>query len=442
MSQKHPFTGELEAWIDQLSANGGGWSADYRRAAADRYRSTGLPGARDEDYRQINLSALSKVERSVPAAAGAVSDEALAAFAIDDLDAIRLVMVDGLFDAGRSELDALGDGVEVESLYGASEARREAAASGLERDAGEAATGFEALNAASFRDGVVVRVADGVRVDRPLHLIHVSTAHDVPTVVHPRVVVALGTNAELVFVEDHVVVDDSDDFVNAVVDLQLGANAQLDAVRMVRTGARHLHVASVRARQERDSRLRQHAVVVDGQLVRQDVRAFLEGSNAEVGLNGLVVLDGQQVADNHTWVHHTVPHTRSDEKYRNVLDGKSRGVFMGRVVVAEGAKGTDAQQNNANLLLSNDAQVNTLPQLEIYNDDVKASHGATLGQLDRDGLFYLRSRGISEATARGLLTFAFASEVVESMPSPALRSFARRRVFEHLPHDHLSEELV
>lgn len=442
MRHDRPFVGGLEAWIEQLSANGGGWSADLRRAAAARYRETGLPGARDEDYRQINLSALSRVDRTAPASPGPVDDAQLATFVIDGLEPLRLLIVDGHFDAARSDLDALPDGVEVESLYGAQESRREIARAGLQRDGGRESTGFEALNAAWFRDGVVLRVADGVRVERPIHLLHVSTAHDVPTIVNTRIVVALGVGAEAVFVEDHVALDGSDDFVNAVVDLHVGANARLDAVRMVRTGAHHLHVASIRATQGRDSRLRQHAVVVDGQLVRQDVRAHLGGENAEVSLNGLVVLDGEQVADNHTWVHHAVPHTRSEERYRNVLDGKSRGVFMGRVVVAEGAKGTDAQQNNANLLLSNDAQVNTLPQLEIYNDDVKASHGATLGQLDRDGLFYLRSRGIPESTARGLLTFAFASEVVESMPSSALRRFARRRVFEHLPHDHLSEELV
>ena len=442
MTSKHPFSGGLDAWIEQLSTNGGGWSTELRKAAAERYRETGLPGARHEDYRQINLNALSRVERTVPAASGVVDDARLEAFAIEGLGAIRLVMVDGHFDAARSALGELGDGVEVESLYGAAEARREAATPGLQRDAQEGATGFEALNAAGFRDGVVIRVADGVRVERPIHLLHVSTAHDVPSVVHPRVVIALGTSAEATVVEDHVALDGSDDFVNAVVDARLEANSQLDAVRVIRTGGEHLHVGSFRGHVARDARLRQHALVVDGALVRQDVRAYLEGENSEVVLNGLVVLDREQVADNHTWVHHNVPYTRSDERYRNVLDGKARGVFMGRVVVAEGAKGTDAQQNNANLLLSNDAQVNTLPQLEIYNDDVKASHGATLGQLDRDGLFYLRSRGIEEATARGLLTFAFASEVVEAMPSAALRRFARRSIFEHLPHDHLSEELV
>ena len=434
MSQEHPFVGDLDAWIDQISTNGGGWSTELRRAAAARYRRAGLPGPRDEDYRQINLSALSKVERTVPVEPGRV--DSLDSFVIDGLEATRVLLVDGFLVAEKTDA---AEGVEIESLYGS---RRDAAIPGLERDGGDDANGFEALNAAGFRDGVVLRVADGVRVEKPIHVLHVSTVHDVPSVVHPRVVVELGRGSEATVVEDHVALEGSDDFVNAVVDLRLGENAGLELVRVVRTGERHLHVASVRASQARDSRLREHAVVVDGRLVRQDVRAHLLGSNAEVTLNGLVVLDGERVADNHTWVHHAVPHTRSNERYRNVLDGKARGVFMGRVVVAIGAKGTDAQQNNANLLLSNDAQVNTLPQLEIYNDDVKASHGATLGQLDRDGLFYLRSRGIEEATARGLLTFAFASEVVESMPNAALRRFARRRVFDNLPHDHLSEELV
>lgn len=442
MSQQQPFSGGLDAWIEALSTNGGGWSADVRRAAAARYRELGLPGRKDEDWRQINLSAISAVERQVPEAPPAIEADALERFAIADLGAIRAVLVDGFLVPELSEISDLPSGVTIESLYGAAEAGRETALTGLRRDGGDRATGFEALNAAWFRDGVVLRIDADAKVERPLHVLHVSTRHDRPTVVHPRLVVAVGRSAELTVVEDHVALDGSDDFVNAVVDLQLDDNAQVDWVRVVRTGAEHLHVASIRSRQGRDSRLREHAMVVDGELVRQDVRAHLQGSNSEVVLNGLVVLDQRQVADNHTWVHHEVPYTRSEEVYRNVLDGKARGVFMGRVVVAEGAKGTDAQQNNANLLLSDEAQINTLPQLEIYNDDVKASHGATLGQLDRDGLFYLRSRGIDETTARGLLTFAFASTVVESMPLAALRRFARRSIFEHLPHEHLSEELV
>jgi Fe-S cluster assembly protein SufD len=442
VSQQQPFSGGLDAWIETLSTNGGGWSADLRRAAATRYRELGLPGRKDEDWRQINLSAISEVERRVPDAPATLDLDTIERFEIADLDAIRVVLVDGFLVPELSEISDLPAGVSIESLYGAAEAGREPAVVGLRRDGGDQATGFEALNAAWFRDGLLLRVEADVKVERPVHVLHVSTKHDQPTVVHPRIVVAAGRSAEATVVEDHVALDDSDDFVNAVVDLQLDENAHVEWVRVVRTGAEHLHVGSIRSRQARDSRLREHAMVVDGELVRQDVRAHLQGSNSEVTLNGLVVLDEKQVADNHTWVHHEVPHTRSEEVYRNVLDGKARGVFMGRVVVAEGAKGTDAQQNNANLLLSNDAQINTLPQLEIYNDDVKASHGATLGQLDQDGLFYLRSRGIDEATARGLLTFAFASTVVESMPLRALRRFARRSIFEHLPHEHLSEELV
>ena len=436
MNDQPRFTQGLDAWIEQLSANGGGWSADLRKAAATRYRALGLPGKRDEDWRQINLTALAREERTVPERPGRVDD--VTPFAIPGLEPIRVVLVDG-FHVPSLDDGELPAGMELTSAYSTEGGEL---VESLRRSAGRDATSLEALNAAWYRDGLVLRVAEGATIERPIHVLHVSTAHDVPTAVHPRILLVTGESSQVTVIEDHVALEGSDDFVNAVVELRVGANSQVDWVRVVRTGGPHLHVASTRSHQERDSRLRHHALVVDGELVRHDLRCHLQGPGSEVEMNGLVVLDREQVADNHTWVFHEVPHTRSDERYRNVLDGKSRGVFVGRVVVAEGAMGTDAQQNNANLLLSDEAQVNTLPQLEIYNDDVKASHGATLGQLDRDGLFYLRSRGIDEATARGLLTFAFASTVVEALPLPELRTFARRRVFEHLPHDHLSEELV
>ena len=438
----HIFLRGLDDWLETISGNGGAWTTALRRRAQERLALRGLPGPREEDWRFTPVKILSRHERAVLDGPGPVEASDLEAFAIPDLGAIRVVLVDGFLVPALSDLDALPEGLEILDYHEALATHRELVETGLDRDGGEEGTAFEALNAAWCRGGVVIRARANAVTDKPVHLLHLSTRQSTPAITHPRVVVHAERSAQFSLVEDHVALEGSREFVNLSVEISLAENARLEHVRLVRTGAEHVHLASTRSFQERDSRLHSVAVTLDGELVRHEIRAHLRGSNAEVTLNGLVLLDDAQAVDNHSWIHHDVTHTRSVQEYRNVLDGRSRAVFAGRVVVAEGASSTDAQQNNANLLLSDDAQINTLPQLEIYNDDVKASHGATLGQLDRDGLFYLRSRGIDEATARGLLTFAFANSVVETIPFAPVRALLRRQVFEHLPQAHLSEELV
>lgn len=437
------FVQGLDAWLERLPTNGDAWSVPLRRAASARFVEHGLPGPRDEDWRHLPLKVLTQHAWSVLDGPGAkVGPADLEAFAMPGLDAIRVVLLDGYLAPELSDLADLPAGLQILELHEALSGQRELLEPLLARDSQAGGSAFEALNAAWFAGGVVIRAEANAVIERPVHLLHVSTRTGTPSITHPRIVLRGERSCGFTVVEDHVCLRGCEAFVNLAVGISLAENARLEHVKLVRTGPGHVHVASTRSEQARDSRLHSVSVALDGKLVRQDLRAHLQGSNSEVTLNGLVVLDRDQIVDNHSWIHHDTAHTRSSQHYRNVLDGTSRAVFAGRVVVAEGARGTDAQQNNANLLLSDAAQVNTLPQLEIYNDDVKASHGATLGQLDRDGLFYLRSRGIDAHTARGLLTFAFANTVVETIGLEPVREFLRRGVFEHLPQVNLSEELV
>lgn len=414
---------------ESLATNGGAWNVAARTQALALLESLGLPGAQDESWRFTPLKALDRpqwVPAPRPAADASPIDHSIAGF-----EAIRIVLVDGYLDEEQSDLDRLPPGLEL--LRGGLEVAFEAEELDRER-------AFEALNLAAAADPFVLRVNRSV--EAPVHLIHYSSAGETARLASPRLRVEVLGSAELSLVEDHRSAADSEDLVNLGLDLEVAANGQVRWTRLVRTGDRHRHLARMRVRQARDSVVQIQAMTLSGGLVRHDVEVILDGANAECALHGLVVGEGEMIADNHSVIRHRAPHARSTEHFRNVLDGRSRAVFAGRVVVEEGVTASQAFQNNANLLLSDEARVDALPQLEIYNDDVKASHGATLGQLDKDAMFYLRSRGVGQDTARAILTWAFANVVVEEIALEPIRALVRRAVFEHLPGAGVDESVI
>ncbi len=398
-----------------------------RMAALERARRAGLPTRRLEDWRLTPVSALRLGERTLRERTGSIG--ALGTEAIDGLDAVSLDLVDGELGSVPTDLPT---GVEIRPILGLDAERGEAALASARL---EDATAMECLNAAGHDRGVWLEVHAGADVVPCLHLRLESRPGTEPEIVLPRLHVRVGQGARVRLLLDHRAEGSSHLLWNLCVGLEVGPNAQVEILELVRTESTHALVASYRARVERDARFCLRTLSLDAGFVREDLRVRLVGENAACTVEGLTVADAHQVVDHHVWIHHDVPRTRSVETFRSVLDGHARGVFAGRVRVAEGARGTDAQQNNANLVLSAQAQMDTLPQLEIYNDDIKASHGATLGQLDLDALFYLRSRGIDEKSARAMLTFAFANELVEHLEPEALRAVVRRHILAHLPQD-------
>lgn len=426
--RRHPLVQVAADAAAALSSNGGSWNAAAREDALARLAGTGLPGPRDEDWRFTPLKSLDQGEWTFATRPGA---DAPVPGPLEGLNAFRIVIVDGYLDAQRSELPVAGSTLRL--ARGGEEVRFGA----IDFDRAHA---FEGLNLAAAPDPFVLHV-DGV-ADRPVHVVHFSTAAATPRVASPCFRVEVGRSAEVTIVEDHVSEAQSTDLVNLRVELVAAEDAKVTWTRLVRSGPEHRHLARMVVRQARDSVVRVQAMTLGGALVRHDVEVLLEGNNAECALHGLVIGEGRQVADNHSVIRHRADHARSVEHFRNVLDGESRAVFAGRVVVEAGVTGTDARQNNANLLLSDQARVDSLPQLEIYNDDVKASHGSTLGQLDRDAMFYLRSRGIESRTARAILTWAFANVIVEEIASPVVRELVRRSVFEHLPSAGIDESVL
>jgi len=280
---------------------------------------------------------------------------------------------------------------------------------------------FAALNAAMLDDGIVIRIPENEQPEHPVHVVFASTSTSgAPQASHPRVYVEVGAGSRAIVVQDHVSLGDEEHFTNAVTEVSVGANASLELVTLQRENDATWHVSNLVVRQERDSRFASHVVTLGGRFVRNDLSAVLAGEGAHCRMNGLYLGTGERLIDNHTHVDHAVPHGTSDELYKGVLMDRSRGVFRGRVLVRPNAQKTDARQSNPNLLLSEGAEIDTKPQLEILADDVKCSHGSAIGRTDPDALFYLRTRGIGPADARVLLTRGFAAEVLGALPVEAL----------------------
>ncbi|RIL03522.1 MAG: Fe-S cluster assembly protein SufD [Proteobacteria bacterium] len=422
---------ELFAATEADRAGEPGWLGSLRKTAIARFAEQGFPTRRDEDWRYTNPAPIAKVAWR-PAPEAEVSHEALGAFALPLADGPCIVFVNGRHAPALSAAD--GDPQVVVASFGAL-LRGDAAP--LERALAAEAAGadgaFPLLARAFARDGAWVHVGRDHAADRPISLVFVSVPGAAPSAAHPRFVVTAAPGSRAAVHEIHLTVGAGAQLSNALGELIAGDNAQLSHVKLVHAGAEAVHLAKTRLRVLRDARIASTLISLGARIARHDVEAVLEAEGAECALDGLyVATDGSHV-DVRTLVDHRRPHGTSRELVKGVLAGKSRGIFNGKIVVREGAQKTNAQQKNENLLLTRDAEVNSKPQLEIEADDVKCSHGSTIGQLDADAIFYLRSRGIGEREAAALLTQAFAAQVVETIESEALRervlALAQDRIF-------------
>jgi Fe-S cluster assembly protein SufD len=301
---------------------------------------------------------------------------------------------------------------------------------------------FIALNTAFLRDGVFVYVPPNAVIDEPLFLDFIAGRDGDNPVWHHRLLIILGENSQVALVERFSGQPGNTYLSNAVTEIVVGPGAHVDHYKVQREGDRAFHMAVMQVQIGRDAKFSSHAVTQGGQWVRNEINAVFEGVGGECTLNGLYQAGGEQLVDNHTFIDHAYPHCASHELYKGILDGKARGVFNGKIYVRQDAQKTDAKQTNQTLLLSDDATINTKPQLEIYADDVKCTHGATVGQLDAESIFYLRSRGVGLAEARSLLTYAFANDIVSRIKVATVREELERSLLQahHLPAVDTGEE--
>jgi Fe-S cluster assembly protein SufD len=406
------------------------WLADAREGALAAFRATGLPTTRDEDWRFTSLAPLAGIS-FFPAR----GEEGLAAGVVAETGApagARLVFENGRFRRDLSSGGALPAGAVLGSLGEALRHAPDALRAHLGRLARPDGLAFTAANTALLEDGAFLFLPKGAVVEAPIELVFVSGVPGRPVAVHPRVLVVAEEGARATVCELHV--GSGDVYLsNAVTELVLGEGAEVEHLKLQDEGARAFHVSTVFAEQGAGARLATHGLALGAQLSRTEVRTRLQGEGAAVAVSGLYMADGNRVTDAFSWVEHAVPRCTTTETYKGILDGHARGVFAGRIRVMPGAQKTQAYQLNSNLLLSEDAIVDTKPQLEIFADDVKCGHGGTVGQLDEAALFYLRSRGVAEAEARSLLIWAFAAEMVDLFRPVALRARARALVAARLP---------
>lgn len=417
----------------QPNAHHPAWLTEARRAAFEWVAEHGFPTLKDEEWRYTRLGPILDIP-FVPAAAGVghgLSSSTIDALAAD-LGGTRLVFVNGHFASELSSLAELPEGATVTNLASLLAEGAEGVEPFLARPFGQDHHAFTALNAALTEDGAFVHLRDGAIVDEPIHLVFFSDTGGSPLVSSPRSLVLAGPRSQVAIVETYLGIPGDVYCTNAVTEVVLEEGAVVDHYKVQDESETAFHIALLDVRQGRDSTFSSHSVALGASIARHEVRVGLEAEGAEVSLDGLYMPRGDQHHDNPILVEHAAPHCTSRQLYKGVLDGHGRGVFNGRVVVRPGAAGSDAAQTNKNLLLSDHAEVDTRPRLEILADDVKCTHGATVGRLDEDAVFYLRSRGVPHLAARGLLIYAFANEMVERLRLEPLRSLVENLVAHRL----------
>ncbi len=409
------------------------WVLPLRKAGMARFAEIGFPTLRDEDWRFTNVAPIAKLpfKPVFDASSDTVPASALAAFPLMTLAAHRLVFINGHFSPALSQVNA-PPGITLGSLAAAMESNHPALKKHLARHARTEAEPFAALNTAYFQDGCFLHVPAGQALDLPVHLVWVTAAKESGITTHPRNLFLADEQAQATILESYVRLQDAAYFTNAVTEIVLGDAAVVEHCKFQDESLSAFHVAAIHAELGKGANLASHSIALGGRLSRNNIRMVLGGEGGECLLNGLYITHRDQLADHHMVVEHAQPNCDSHEYFNGILDGKSKGVFHGRIYVLPIAQKTDAKQTNKNLLLSDDATVDTKPQLEIYADDVKCTHGATIGQLNEESIFYLRTRGIGMETARRMLIHAFAGEITERVRHRATREELDQTVWDRL----------
>jgi Fe-S cluster assembly protein SufD len=414
------------------------WVAARREDAWNRFSATGFPSPRDEEWKYTPVAAIEQTAfRSAPEALLALRQ--VEPFVPLGFSGPVAVFVNGRFQPALSRLDGLPEGATLVGLHSALALWPEELEPRLMRLAADEDNPFAALNGALAEDGAYLRLRPGIELDQPVLLLHLTVGNHVPVMAHLRHLVVAEANSRVTLLARQASLGEEVHFIDTLTEVAVGEGAAVDYLKLQEESLRAYPLAQLRARVEKGGRFGSRIFSFGGQLSREDVHVELAGEGASCQLDGLYLADGRQHTDTHTRIDHQVPATSSRQTYKGIIAGRARAVFKGRVLVERDAQQTDARQANHNLLLSPEAEIDTTPQLEIYADDVKCSHGATVGQLDENQVFYLRSRGLDESAARGTLTYAFAADVMEAA-IPCVGEAVAATLLRRLPGGELARE--
>lgn len=415
---------------------GAAWLKSLRENALDQFAQQGFPTTDEEEWKYTNLAPIAKTDFTPSAEAFEsehLSADELEPFIYDEAKQSRLVFVNGVFNSELSSLEALPAGVVAADLSAAFDGERsESARKFLARAADYKDSSLVALNTAFISMGAFIFIPRGVRVGSPIHLLFLSIQQETPAVSFPRVLVIAERGSEATIIESYASTRDGAYWTNAVVEIFLEDEARLNLYKVQRESTESFHTATTSAHLARASSLNATTITLGAALSRHDIKVTLDADGAECWVDGLYLVGDGQHTDTHSLIDHRAPFCTSHQLYKGILDGKSRAVFNGKIFVRHEAPKTDAMQTNKNLLLSNEARVDTKPQLEIFNDDVKCAHGAAIGQLDEEELFYLESRGMRPELARNLLTYGFAEEVIDKLKIESIKAELDRAVLNRL----------
>lgn len=425
-SASEPVVPFADLIAESARAAGPAWFTAFRRRGAERFAAVGLPTSKEEDWRFTPVQGLARESFGAAGHGASVAVESLSPFLLGGDHAALVVLVDGRFDAALSRIPALPLGVRIMSLAAAIAEGVPEVEAHLGRYAAAEVTPFAAMNSALFTDGIFLHFAADVAIEVPVHVLHVSTGA-VP-VVAPRSLMLFCRGSRAMVVESFAGIGGVNGFTNGVTEIVLGRNARCEHVRVQRENAGAWHIGLTEVSQERDSHYRSFTLALGAKLSRHDLRARLGAENVETLLYGLYLGRDEQLHDNHTAIFHDQPNCNSWEVYKGVMTDRSHAVFNGKVIVQPVAQKTDAKQTNRNLLLSETAKVDTKPQLEIFADDVKCTHGATVGKVDEQQRYYLKTRGIAGRVAEGLLIWAFTAEVLAEVTDPGIRETLEKLV--------------
>ncbi len=386
-----------------------------REAAMQQFADTGYASTSHEEWKYTDVTPLTEPEFKIGSDNGTVTPEMVQKYLFDGLENARIVFVNGAYSDTLSDLGGIDTQVQVKSMRRALQEDRETVLEHLNLNDNHKDQSFVAMNTALFTDGVYINVPANVLLDKPVHLIYLTDTEGATTVSFPRNLIITGRSSQAEFIETYAGKADQVYLTNSVSEIVVGENARVHRYKIQMESDAAFHISNMKVVQERNSRFADYSVSIGGKLVRNNLDTEFAAEGAESELNGLYTANGRQLVDNHTTIDHAKPHCESHELYKGILDGHAKGVFNGKIFVRPDAQKTNAIQNNNCILLSDDATIDTKPQLEIFADDVKCTHGATVGQLNDEAFFYMRARGIEKNTAKNMLIFAFASEVLDKI---------------------------
>ncbi|HKZ63286.1 MAG TPA: Fe-S cluster assembly protein SufD [Thermoplasmata archaeon] len=439
-----PYLSDFESLSKEFYESEPDWLRTVRAAGLARFRDVGFPTLKDEMWRYTNVAPIVK-QRFVPSVGlrgDGVSEDRVRPARLSQFEGSELLFLNGRYMPRLSKLKDLPPGVRVGSLSKMLAWQPNAVEGKLGRFARIEGSPFTALNAAFLQDGAFVEVPKGAFVEHPIHLLFLATFHPQPTASFLRNLIVVGEEGRVTVTESYVGLDEGVYLTNSVTEALVADRGRLDHYKLQRESEHAFHVGTLQIHQGRDSVVSDNSLSFGGAIVRNDVNAWFDGEGGELSLYGLYSTHGTQHVDNHTRIDHARPACTSRELYKGILDGRSRGIFYGNIIVHKDAQKTNAMQTNKNLLLSKDALADSIPGLQILANDVKCKHGSSIGQLDEAAIFYLRSRGLDAEAARALLTYAFAREVVDQVKVAAMHAVLSIQLASRLPQTDAVREVL